>query len=37
MDKIIKTLINVKDISIAYKTNKREKIKRLFSNLMNKK
>jgi hypothetical protein len=37
MDKIIKTLVNTRDISVQYKTNKREKIKKFFSRAIHKK
>jgi hypothetical protein len=37
MDKIIKTLIDVKEISVIYQSLKRDKIKKMFSNLINKK
>lgn len=37
MDKIIKTLISVKDISVVQKVNKREKFKKLFKSVVGKK
>lgn len=37
MDKIIKTIISSKDISVVFKVNKREKFMRLFQSVVSKK